>query len=268
METTLPKPEHTEAAHPSDRPNDGGGVAAPVATPPYRIPAWTGTVVHDDAPVRSREEACERRRRIANVAVAAIGLVACAPILLLIAALVKLTTPGPVLYRQMRVGADRRQRTGPTADSRPSFDPGGRPFELYKFRTMYVGSDGDGQVWARPDDPRVTPIGRVLRAYRLDELPQLINVLKGEMNVVGPRPEQPEIAAKLSRRIDRYPERQTVRPGITGLAQVNHHYDRTIDDVKTKLRFDLEYLARRSVIEDLKIMLRTIPVMLRCRGAW
>jgi lipopolysaccharide/colanic/teichoic acid biosynthesis glycosyltransferase len=125
----------------------------------------------------------------------------------------------------------------------------------------------DKQVWASKNDPRITPVGRVLRRYRLDELPQLFNVLQGEMNIVGPRPEQPEIFVELRTAVDRYVERQRVLPGITGWAQVNHQYDQSLDDVKRKVQLDLEYIRSRSAISDLRIMALTLPVMAGRRGA-
>ncbi|PYR16271.1 MAG: sugar transferase, partial [Acidobacteria bacterium] len=125
-----------------------------------------------------------------------------------------------------------------------------------------------GEVWAAPTDPRVTSIGRILRLYRLDEIPQLINVLNGDMNVVGPRPEQPAIFARLRQEIDGYQDRQRVPPGITGWAQVNQAYDRSVEDVKRKVALDLEYIERRTVVEDMKIMFRTFPVIAGKRGAW
>ena len=198
-------------------------------------------------------------RRALNVAVALIGLILLAPLMLLIALLVKLTSPGPVFYCQTRVGVDRRSTTG--GNFRRRIDYGGKLFTIYKFRTMRVAPPDATQVWAQKGDPRITPIGRVLRKTRLDELPQLINVLRGEMNVVGPRPEQPNIFLQLREQIDRYQERQRVLPGITGWAQVNQAYDTTIDDVRNKVALDLEYAKRRSVSEDLRIMVRTIPVM-------
>lgn len=202
-----------------------------------------------------------------NVVVAVTGLVLTAPLMAAIAALVRLTSPGPVIYRQQRVGIDRRGgRSG--GNWRRSEDLGGRPFTIYKFRTMRSGGNGEAQVWASPDDPRVTPVGRVLRKYRLDELPQLFNVLRGDMNVVGPRPEQPQIFAELRTSIENYPVRQQVLPGITGWAQINHHYDRSVDDVRRKVAFDLEYVSRRSALEDLRIMVKTFPVILQKRGAW
>jgi lipopolysaccharide/colanic/teichoic acid biosynthesis glycosyltransferase len=126
---------------------------------------------------------------------------------------------------------------------------------------------GTGAVWATRNDPRVTPVGRFLRACRLDELPQLYNVLRGDMNIVGPRPERPSIFCRLREAIPEYPLRQRARPGITGWAQVKHCYDTCIDDVKKKVHFDLEYLQRRNLWIDLQIMARTIPVMLLKRGA-
>jgi lipopolysaccharide/colanic/teichoic acid biosynthesis glycosyltransferase len=126
----------------------------------------------------------------------------------------------------------------------------------------------DAQVWATPDDPRVTPVGQFLRKYRLDELPQLWNVLRGDMNIVGPRPEQPAIFVNLREKIEGYESRQRVRPGITGWAQVNHSYDQCLDDVRRKVTFDLEYISRQSLAEDLKIMALTVPVMVFRKGAW
>jgi lipopolysaccharide/colanic/teichoic acid biosynthesis glycosyltransferase len=144
---------------------------------------------------------------------------------------------------------------------------GGKIFRILKFRTMEVEQTPTGEVWASPDDPRITRIGAVLRRYRLDELPQLFNVLTGEMNLVGPRPEQPRIFAELREKIDHYPVRQRVLPGITGWAQVNRAYDQTFDDVKEKVDFDIEYLNRRSALEDIRIMMRTVPVVLLKRGS-
>ncbi len=205
--------------------------------------------------------------RALSVVVAAVGIVACAPLLIAIALIVRLTSPGPVLYTQVRVGVDRR-RPGSQNTGRRRIDHGGKPFKIYKFRTMYVGSDHGVEQWATPDDPRVTPVGRWLRRTRLDELPQLFNVLRGDMNVVGPRPEQPGIFTVLRARIDRYGERQRVLPGMTGLAQISQDYDATLDDVRRKLRYDLEYIERRTVLEDFRIILRTIPVVFLRRGGW
>src|SRR5260370_2736803 len=207
-------------------------------------------------------------RRGLNVSVAAVALLLAAPVMLVIASAIKLTSPGPISFTQTRVGINRRGLL-PIGTRYRLTDRGGRPFMIYKFRTMTQSGGGPStERWATPDDPRVTPLGRVLRLYRLDELPQLINVLRGDMNVVGPRPEQPTIFARLRQQIESYRERQRVRPGITGWAQVNQQYDRSIADVQRKLAFDLEYIARQSVLEDLKIIVRTLPVVVWRRGAW
>lgn len=206
-------------------------------------------------------------RRVLNIVVAAVALILLAPVMLIVALLVKLSSPGPVFYCQTRVGVDRRSTTG--GNFRRRVDYGGRLFTIYKFRTMQVAPEGEAkQQWATQNDPRVTPIGRVLRKYRLDELPQLINVIKGDMNVVGPRPEQPNIFLQLREQVDGYAQRQRVLPGITGWAQVNHHYDQTIDDVRRKVQLDLDYAQRMSAAEDLRIMMRTVPVMLFRTGGW
>lgn len=219
--------------------------------------------------IRDRPAAADpqRARRVLNVAIALTALILAAPLMLVIALAIRLTSRGPILYRQIRVGIDRRRGSG--GNWRRTIDYGGRLFTMYKFRTMYVVPDQQRlQVWASPDDPRVTPVGRFLRKYRLDELPQLVNVLKGHMNIVGPRPEQPNIFMELREKIDRYSERQRVLPGITGWAQINQSYDRDIDDVRRKLEYDLEYSERQSALEDLRIMLRTVPVVIFGRGAW
>jgi lipopolysaccharide/colanic/teichoic acid biosynthesis glycosyltransferase len=204
-----------------------------------------------------------------NVIVAAILLLLSLPLMVIISALIRLTSRGPVFFVQTRIGVDRRNgKRVPVDECQRRFDHGGVPFRIYKFRTMYEDSAcSERQVWAQPDDPRVTPIGRLLRKYRLDELPQLFNIFRGDMNLVGPRPEQPKIFVSLRGKVDGYAERQRVRPGITGLAQVRWKYDGSVDDVQRKLDFDLEYIRNVSVIEDLRILLETVPVVLFRRGA-
>ena len=208
-------------------------------------------------------------QRAMNLFIAAVALFVALPLLLLIAVAIKLTSRGPVFYTQERVGLDRRLSGIKRDETRRSRDLGGRPFTIYKFRTMRVDAEAhSGAVWATQNDPRVTPVGRFLRQYRLDEIPQLLNVMRGEMNIVGPRPERPTIFAELREHITEYPLRQRAKPGITGLAQIYHHYDRSMDDVRTKVRFDLEYIQRRSLGEDLRIMMLTIPVVFLRRGGW
>jgi sugar transferase (PEP-CTERM system associated) len=189
-------------------------------------------------------------KRAAELLVAPVLLVAFAPLLGLLALLIRLESPGPALFRQARVGLR------------------GRLFVLYKLRTMRVDAEAaTGPVWAAAgDDPRLTRLGHVLRKLRLDELPQLINVVKGEMSLVGPRPERPHFVEKLRQVIPYYDERHTVRPGITGWAQVKFGYGSTIEDSERKLQFDLYYVKNMSLFLDLAIVLETAKVMLLGRG--
>jgi lipopolysaccharide/colanic/teichoic acid biosynthesis glycosyltransferase len=213
-------------------------------------------------------ERSEILNRMLNLLIAFIALIVLAPVMLLIALAVKITSRGPIFYVQDRVGVDRRRRSTSPQEDRRTSNVGGRPFRILKFRSMRQDAEsGTGAVWATKHDPRVTYIGSFLRTTRLDELPQLINVVLGDMNIVGPRPERPSIFAELRQNIEGYHLRQWARPGITGWAQINHSYDTSIDDVRVKIKLDLEYLARQSLAEDLKIMMRTLPVMIFKRGA-
>jgi sugar transferase (PEP-CTERM system associated) len=185
-----------------------------------------------------------------NMSVAAVSAVVSLPFMLLTAVAVKLSSPGPVLYRQMRVGLD------------------GAQFTLFKFRSMYVNAEAEtGAVWASPDDPRVTWVGRVIRRLRLDELPQLFNVLRGEMSIVGPRPERPEFVKALSEQIPYYRQRNCVRPGITGWAQINYKYGDTLEDTITKLEYDLFYIKNLSFRLDTYVIFHTVKAMMLSRGA-
>ena len=229
-----------------------------------------------DAPPRTerrsgveRRQRSERLNRIVNVTIAAVALILLAPVLLIVAIGVRLTSPGPILYRQTRVGIERRRRSasGQSYDRR-ACDLGGTVFSIWKFRSMYIDAEKrTGAVWATANDPRITPFGRMLRKTRLDELPQLFNVLLGDMNIVGPRPERPSIFARLSKQVPDYSLRQHAKPGITGWAQINQRYDTCLEDVQSKVRYDLEYISRQSLGYDLSIMLKTVPVMLFKRGA-
>ena len=189
-------------------------------------------------------------KRVVDATLAFGLLLVSLPISIATAILVKLTSRGPIIYEQKRVGKE------------------GKVFTLYKFRTMYQDAEKHtGPVWAEKNDPRVTWIGGRLRKSRLDEIPQILNVLKGDMSIVGPRPERPYFVEKLRNRIPNYTERLRVKPGLTGLAQVNHKYDISLDDVKTKLEYDLVYINRISLPLDLKILLKTAGVMLSRKGA-
>ncbi|MDQ6827685.1 MAG: sugar transferase [Gemmatimonadota bacterium] len=210
----------------------------------------------------------ELMNRAVNFMLALVALIVLAPVMLVVALAIRLSSPGPVINAQTRVGIDRRRRRADAIFDRRHSDHGGLVFTIYKFRSMRVDAETKGAVWALPNDPRVTPIGKRLRQLRLDELPQLYNVLKGDMNIVGPRPERPSIFARLREDISDYPLRQRTKPGLTGWAQVNQAYDANMDDVRSKVRYDLEYIQRQSLAEDLKIMLKTVPVVLFRRGGW
>jgi len=222
----------------------------------------------------TRAAATERLRawadRAVNLGLALFLMILTLPIWIVVALTIKLTSRGSVMYSQVRVGRDERNlRSAAASDPRRKVDFGGRPFKIYKFRTMVEDAEHkSGPVWATRGDPRITRVGRVLREFRLDELPQLLNVIKGEMNLVGPRPERPTFVVELRREIPGYPERHRVKPGLTGLAQVNLQYDSCVDTVRAKLEYDLEYVRQRSLFRDLKIILKTIPVVLFRRGGW
>ena len=189
-------------------------------------------------------------QRISNVIVAVIGIIASSPIMLLTALAVRVSSPGPVLYRQTRVGLD------------------GTLFTVYKFRSMRVDAElGTGAVWAQKDDPRVTTVGRFIRRIRFDELPQLFNVFRGEMSMVGPRPERPEFVKALNEQIPYYRQRHCVRPGITGWAQISYKYGDTLQDTITKLEYDLYYIKNMSMALDTYIIFHTLKAMLLSRGA-
>lgn len=221
---------------------------------------------YDDFEPRPRSELATR---VFNVIVAGLMLILASPVMLLAALAIRLTSRGPILYMQERVGLDRRWNRTRALNERRREDLGGAPFTIFKFRSMRVDAEANGQaVWAKKNDDRVTAVGKVLRATRIDELPQLFNVLRGDMNIVGPRPERPSIFVRLREQIDEYPVRQRVRPGITGLAQVSNPYDQTIDDVRRKVAFDIAYMRRQSLAEDIRIMARTVPVMLLRIGGW
>ncbi|HKN16018.1 MAG TPA: TIGR03013 family XrtA/PEP-CTERM system glycosyltransferase [Candidatus Sulfotelmatobacter sp.] len=189
-------------------------------------------------------------RRVLNFSVALLALVVSLPLLPLIVLAIKLGSPGPVLYRQQRVG--RR----------------GKIFHCYKFRTMRQDAEADtGATWATDNDPRITRIGKILRTSRLDEIPQLWCVLKGDMHFVGPRPERPEFVEWLSKEIPYYGVRHVVRPGITGWAQVQYKYGNTMEDAREKLQYDLFYIKNASIGLDLLIMFQTIKIVVLGRGA-
>ncbi|NWG29107.1 MAG: undecaprenyl-phosphate glucose phosphotransferase [Ignavibacteriaceae bacterium] len=191
----------------------------------------------------------KKLKRISDVVISFLILVLTLPMSFFVAIAIKLNSKGPVLFKQERIGMN------------------GKKFKIYKFRSMYQDAEKNtGPVWSTKNDPRVTRVGKILRKLRIDEIPQFVNVLKGEMSLVGPRPERPYFVEQLSGQIPYYQRRLKVRPGITGWAQVKHKYDESIEDVKVKLRYDLFYIENMSLRMDIKILARTILVVLFGKG--
>ena len=186
-------------------------------------------------------------KRIIDVILAFIGLIVASPIMAIISIAIKLESRGPVFYCQERVGKN------------------GRVYTMYKLRSMYENAEENGAQWAEEDDPRVTKVGKFIRRTRLDELPQLFNVLKGDMSLVGPRPERPIFTYQFNEQIPGFINRLQVKPGLTGWAQVNGGYKLTPAE---KLEYDLYYIKNRTIWLDIKIMLKTIMVVLTGKGAW
>lgn len=189
-------------------------------------------------------------KRLVGIIVSALGVVLALPVLAITAVLIKLESRGPVLFKQERVGEN------------------GTMFNVYKFRSMVEDAEADGKaVWAQEDDPRITRVGRMIRKVRVDEIPQLINVLKGDMSFVGPRPERPQFVEELEQHIPYYSLRHSVKPGITGWAQVMYPYGSSIDDAREKLHYDLYYIKNMSLVFDLYIIMNTVKIVLFGRGA-
>jgi lipopolysaccharide/colanic/teichoic acid biosynthesis glycosyltransferase len=210
-------------------------------------------------------------KRALDVTLASVGILVLLPMFPLIAATIVLESPGPVFYAQERVGINRRRarRHGPAVGGeRRKTDAYGRPFTIYKFRSMVNDAERrTGPVWAAAGDKRITAVGRFLRKTRLDETAQLWNVLRGEMSLVGPRPERPSFVQSLTESLPDYPQRHAALPGITGLAQVKSRYDTSVESVRRKLQYDLYYLKNGRILLDLKIMAATVKVMARGEGA-
>ncbi len=187
-------------------------------------------------------------KRILDVAAATILLVPAGVLGLFTAGIIKLTSKGPVIYSQTRVGRNERE------------------FTIYKFRSMVVNAEAKGAQWAGENDPRITPIGRIVRKTRLDEIPQIFNVIKGDMSFVGPRPERPEFVSELAHRVPHYHLRHLIRPGLTGWAQVRYRYGASEEDAAHKLMYDLFYVKNVSLILDIRIALKTILTILTKGG--
>jgi exopolysaccharide biosynthesis polyprenyl glycosylphosphotransferase len=199
---------------------------------------------------RQRHWYVDRVKRLTDLLIACSLIALTLPLMLIVALAIRCDSPGPVFYRQERVGLN------------------GRRFVLLKFRSMRQDAEADGRpVWAAARDNRVTRVGGFMRLTRIDELPQLFNVLRGEMSLVGPRPERPYFVEQFSKLIPSYDDRHAVLPGITGWAQVNYPYGASLEDAREKLRYDLQYIANYSFLLDLRILLATVRVVLSGEGA-
>jgi lipopolysaccharide/colanic/teichoic acid biosynthesis glycosyltransferase len=255
----------------------------------WRSTGWL-TRLHLEEPrvdVRSLSERTRLVKRLMDIFVSATMLVILSPLLLTLIVLVKLSSPGPAIFKQTRVGLnyrkknknDRRQEQVDLSDLNLSRDRRiagndrrdergyGMPFTLYKFRTMSVDAEKNGAQFAVKGDPRVTKLGRFMRKTRLDELPQLWNVLKGEMSLVGPRPERPEFIEGLNKEIPGYIDRLGLKPGLTGVAQIVNGYDNNVESFRRKVSLDLMYLQNCCIWNDIKILFKTIRVILTGSGA-
>jgi len=206
------------------------------------------------------------------------GMILSLPFFVVLPIVIKLDSPGPTFYRQQRIGhnrrrCDRREESnsalGRSARERRRQDLKGRPFHVIKFRTMVADAEKKcGPVWATKNDPRITRLGRLLRKTRLDELPQFVNILMGQMSLVGPRPERPKFVQELSAQVENYERRLSVKPGLTGLAQIESGYDSSVASVVRKVHYDLQYIQNWSLWQDVKIMLRTVLVVVTGKGAF
>jgi lipopolysaccharide/colanic/teichoic acid biosynthesis glycosyltransferase len=216
-------------------------------------------------------------KRIIDVAGATLGFVLTSPFWVIMPLLIKLDSGGPVFYQQERVGQNRRRKDRRAVildgiERRSLLDRRtkgsyGKSFMIVKFRSMCQDAEkATGPTWASKNDPRVTRVGRIMRAARIDEIPQLINVLKGDMSLVGPRPERPFFVQELDAKVKDYTARFNAKPGITGLAQVEHKYDENLADVSRKVTYDLRYIRSWSIFQDLRIIMKTVVVVLSARG--
>jgi len=198
----------------------------------------------------ARAQAEDYAKRASDMVIACALIIFTLPLMMLVALAIKWDSDGTIFYRQTRVGLR------------------GRHFDLLKFRSMVEDAEPDGRpVWAADRDPRITRVGRFIRKVRIDELPQLINVLRGEMSMVGPRPERPYFVDELSQLIPRFAERHTVKPGITGWAQINYPYGASVEDARNKLTYDLQYTENHSFLKDLRILISTVRVVMFQKGA-
>ncbi len=228
--SNLPEKEKSRAPEPSTMALFGGGIIGMI--------------------VRFVRKSYAAVKRGIDIFGAIVGLILLSPICVLVALLIKATSRGPIFFKQMRVGKDEKA------------------FEIYKFRTMRVDAEKEtGPVWASANDNRLIPCGKFIRKAHLDEIPQFVNVLRGEMSIVGPRPERPVFVEKFRAEISDYEKRIAVKPGITGLAQVWHKYDESMADVRKKVKYDLLYIKKLCLWTDVQILFRTVRVVFTGEGA-
>lgn len=226
-----------------------------------RRPAW------DPSQPTFREALYRRARRGLDILTASLALFAFGLLLPLIALAIKLDSRGPVFYDQTRIGLNRRRRESIRPDDRRKIIYPGRPFTIYKLRTMRTDAEKDGPRLAGRTDDRITRVGRFLRVSRLDEVPQFWNVLTGDMSIIGPRPERLHFIRQYESLIPGYTRRLSIMPGITGLAQVRNGYDEDLDSVRRKVALDRCYMIRAGFLTDLRIILSTFWVVLTGEGA-
>ena len=259
---------------------DGGALHAyqPYLDPQQDEISWLGQAVRYMHPDRLTQ--VMHLKRGFDIVLASIALILLAPVILIAAILIKLESPGPAFYRQERIGLNRRRnnrralsksirsstnkRSG--ADRRNNIHAG-KPFNIIKLRTMKLGSEKEGPVLASDNDPRITHVGRLMRKARIDEIPQFVNVICGDMSIIGPRPERSFFISKYRHELPEFDLRLYMKPGITGLAQVESGYTKTVDHMRRRLLYDLRYISRLSFIQELQIILKTFYVVLTGKGA-
>jgi lipopolysaccharide/colanic/teichoic acid biosynthesis glycosyltransferase len=227
--------------------------------------------------LHSRLTSAMKAKRVFDVIAASFAIILLSPVFIVAAVLIKIESRGSVFFTQERIGlnrrsGDRRSTFTPVTRDRRSRDrrkniQAGQPFHIYKFRTMVDDAEKYGPVLASDNDPRVTRIGKIFRKARIDEIPQFINVLKGEMSIIGPRPERSFFINQVRNEVPAFPARLLIKPGITGLAQVENGYTPTLARMKEKLFFDLKYISELSILQEIKILFKTVYVVVTGKGA-
>jgi lipopolysaccharide/colanic/teichoic acid biosynthesis glycosyltransferase len=241
--------------------------------------AFAGSSAYDRAPdhVDSLTVGLAWKRAL-DIVFSVVALVFLSPLMLAAALAVKLTSPGPVIFSQERIGINRRsgdrrrsrRYLGPErrSNDRRKAENYGKPFKMYKFRSMVADAEKGSPIWAKKNDSRITPVGALMRRTRIDELPQFVNVLKGEMSIVGPRPERAYFIAEIEKELPEFQQRLRTKPGITGLAQVEHGYANSVNEMHVKLDYDLQYIQDLKPQMELKILFKTVSVVFTGKGAY